>query len=72
MKDKDFIVICAIVSIMFVYVLDNAFIISTQPAKHLVEFTVNNTKITVPFDCDPQYFLNNTTLVCTNGDMIRP
>lgn len=72
MNDKNFIIVCALISISFVMILDNAFIVSTEPPKHLVDFMVNNTKITIPFNCDPQYFKDNTTLVCTDGEIIRP
>lgn len=72
MNDKNFIIICALVSVSFLFILDDAFIVSTAPPKHLVDFTVNNKTITVPFDCDPQGFWNATTLVCTDGEIIRP
>lgn len=72
MNDKDFIVICAIISIMFVYLLDNAFIISNEPARHIAEFTVNNTTILKAFDCEPDHYSNHNTLICTDGEEIKP
>lgn len=72
MNEKHFIIVCALISFSFLMILDNAFIVSTEPPKHLIDFTVNNKKITVGFNCDPQYFRDNTTLICTDGEIIRP